>query len=92
MKKVTILLATLFVLASVAIAVEVTLQPVDSSLIAQVGYDEATRQLAIRMHNSSDTYLYKDVPPAVYADFIAADSKGAFYVKNIKGHYDTERQ
>ena len=92
MKKVAILLATLVVLASVAVAVEVTLQPVDSTLIAQVGYDEATQQLAIQMHNSSDTYLYKNVPPAVYADLMAADSKGAFYVKNIKGQYETDRQ
>ena len=44
------------------------------------------------MHNSSDTYVYKDVPQTVYDNFMAAESKGSFYVKNIKGKFTTERK
>ena len=92
MKRIALALATLLLFCVCASAADGEMKPVKSSLIEQAGYDAGSQTFAVRMHNSSDTYLYKDVPPAVYADFIAADSKGAFYVKNIKGHYDTERQ
>lgn len=92
MKKIAVFLATLFILSAVVWAIDIEMQAVESSLIAKLGYDAAAKELAIQMHNSSDIYLYKDVPQAVYDDFLAAESKGAFYVKNIKGQYETERK
>ena len=44
------------------------------------------------MVNSSDVYNYQEVPASVYADFLAAESKGAFYVKNIKGQFKTDSE
>ena len=44
------------------------------------------------MNYSSDVYLYRDVPVDVFDDLLAADSKGAYYVKHIKGKYKTERK
>ena len=35
-------------------------------------------------------YEYKDVPPATYQDFLAAESKGQFVNWHIKPYYDCE--
>ena len=92
MKKIALFLAALLVFSAAALAADIEMKAVESSLIAQVGYDPATKDLAIQMHNSSDTYVYKDVPQTVYDNFMAAESKGSFYVKNIKGKFTTERK
>ncbi|HOE01214.1 MAG TPA: KTSC domain-containing protein [Kiritimatiellia bacterium] len=92
MKKLAVFLAALFVLSAAAWALDIEMQAVESSLIAKVGYSADAKELVVQMHNSSDIYVYKGVPQAVYDDFLAADSKGAFYVKNIKGQYETERK
>jgi len=44
------------------------------------------------MKNSSDVYLYQDVPQELYDDLLAAESNGGFYVKNVKGKFRTERK
>ena len=89
MKKIALVLLSLMILTVAALAVD--LQPVESSLIAKAGYDPATQVLSIQMVNSSDVYNYQAVPQSIYDDFLAADSKGAFYVKNIKGQFKTEK-
>ena len=90
MKKIAWILASLMVFSVSALAVD--LLPVESSLIAKAGYDAAAQVLSIQMVNSSDVYNYQEVPASVYADFLAAESKGAFYVKNIKGQYKTDSE
>jgi len=35
-------------------------------------------------------YAYKDVPPAIYRDFLEADSKGQFVNWHIKPNFDYE--
>lgn len=54
-----------------------------SSVIASVDYDEGRRELDI-VFTSGKTYRYFDVPLAIYADFLDASSKGAFFNANIK--------
>jgi hypothetical protein len=60
------------------------LTPVDSSAIAAVGYDGYT--LTVEFHNSG-VYDHPGVPYEVYVELMAADSKGAYYNRNIRGRY-----
>ncbi len=55
----------------------VVLQPVESSMIHAVGYDPE-RQLLEVAFNSGRVYCYEGVPPDVYEDLMAAESKGRF--------------
>lgn len=92
MKKIALVLASLMVFSAVAFAADIEMQSVKSSLLDKVGYDPETKVLAVQMNYSSDVYLYRNVPLEVFDDLLAADSKGGFYVKNIKGKYKTERK
>ena len=64
---------------------------VESSSIAAVGYDPATRRLYLRFVGSGNAYLYQDVPPAVFDELMRAESKGGFVNTTIKGSYDYRR-
>ena len=92
MKKLALVLACLVLFAAVALAADIEMKSVSSSFLDKVGYDAQAKVLAIQMKNSSDVYLYQDVPQRIFDDLLAADSKGAYYVKNIKGKYKTERK
>jgi len=52
--------------------------PVVSTVISQIGYDSAKRELAIEYRGSGDIYIYFDVPPAEHEEFMAAESKGIY--------------
>ncbi len=65
-------------------------QSVESSNIAQIGYDGDARELRVRF-NSGAEYVYSEVPGTVFADFLDADSKGQFLNQNIKGAYEYAR-
>lgn len=58
----------------------------DSSNIAGFGYAEASRTLTVEFKNGG-RYEYFDVPPSVFEDMKAADSKGKFLAQSIKGHF-----
>ena len=92
MKKISLALVCLMVFSAAALAADIEMKHVQSSLLDKVGYDPGTRVLAIQMVNSSDVYTYQDVPAAIYEGLLAADSKGAYYVENIKGRFETKRQ
>ena len=51
---------------------------IDSSSIASIGYEAATRELEIEFRESGDVYRYFDVPEEEYAAFLAADSRGIY--------------
>ena len=92
MKKIALALVSWMLFSVLALAADPDWQAVESSLIERVAYDAETRTLSVQMHNSSDTYLYKDVPPSLFEKFLEADSKGAFYVKKIKNQFETIRK
>ena len=92
MKKIALVLASLMLFSAVAFAADIEMQSVKSSLLDKVGYDPEAKVLAVQMNYSSDVYLYQNVPQDIFDDLLAADSKGAFYVKKIKGQYKTERK
>jgi hypothetical protein len=76
--------------ATLAFAAGVVLQPVESSLIAKAGYDVETQTMAVEMVSNADTYYYSGVPQSVYDGFMAAESKGAYFVEYIKGKYEED--
>jgi hypothetical protein len=92
MKKFALVLVSLLFLSFAALAADIEMKPVESSFLSKLGYDPEAKVLAIQMQNSSDTYLYQNVPASIYADFLAADSKGAFYVEKIKGQFESTRK
>lgn len=91
MKKLALVFASLTLFATIALAADIEMQPVESSFISAIGYDAEAETLSVQMHNSSDVYLYEGVPASVFEEFLAADSKGRYFVENIKGQYKTDR-
>lgn len=64
---------------------EIPLTPVDSSQVKAVGYDAATKTLAVQfMHGVGAIYHYQDVDPKTHADFVGAKSVGKFFGEHIK--------
>lgn len=57
--------------------------PVTSSDIASVGYNPVTRVLEVEFVKTG-VYSYIGVPPELYAELMAAPSKGKFFNKAIK--------
>jgi hypothetical protein len=61
-------------------------QPVDSSSLASVGYEEPTRILEVEFHNGG-VYQYLGVPSFTFRALMAAESRGAFLNTRIKPFY-----
>lgn len=62
------------------------LDPVDSSMVAAVGYDAELRALVV-LFNSGKAYQYLDVPQEIHQGFLAASSKGRYLLDNVIDHY-----
>jgi KTSC domain len=66
----------------------IELVAVNSSQIAAVGYDEATKTLAVTFKTKSGkpgpVYHYPNSEPRLHAEFVAAESLGKFHGKFIK--------
>jgi len=62
--------------------------PVDSTSIASIGYEPRRRELEIEFRQSREVYRYFDVSSEEYAEFMAAESKGAYLNQVFKpmGH------
>ena len=65
-------------------------QPVVSSDIASIGYDEATQTLEIEFR-ATGVYRYFSVPHAVRDSLLATPSPGKYFLQNIKGKYAWEK-
>lgn len=59
---------------------------VSSTNLARIRYDESTLTLEIEFHGGR-VYQYFDVPQHVFEGLSRADSHGAFFNAQIKGHY-----
>ncbi len=64
----------------------VTLVPVDSSMVAAVGYDKENRILLV-LFNTGKAYEYYELPPEVYEGLMAAESKGGYMRTHILDSY-----
>jgi hypothetical protein len=62
------------------------LDPVESSMLAAVGYDP-TLQALIVLFNSGRAYQYLSVPPKTYQGLMEAASKGRFMLDHVIDHY-----
>ena len=58
-------------------------EPVESSNLASVGYDESSSTLEIEFRHG-DIYQYSAVPLSVYQGLMSASSKGQYFDQNIK--------
>ncbi len=61
-------------------------EPVTSSTIAEIGYDERSRSLEILFRNGR-LYQYFDVPPQEHRELMNAGSHGRYLNAHIKGRY-----
>ena len=59
------------------------MQPVSSSNLAAVGYDEESSTLRVEFLNGT-SYEYYNVPKEVFEDLLNAGSKGQYFNSNIK--------
>jgi hypothetical protein len=59
---------------------------VDSSSIAALSYDAESRVLGVQFRSGA-AYRYREVPAAVFAEFLRADSKGRYFAKKVRGKY-----
>jgi len=58
----------------------------ESTTLATVAYDPAGQMLRLEFRSRA-VYCYFDVPSNVYQDLMAADSKGAYFNRNIRGRF-----
>lgn len=61
-------------------------QPVSSSNLAAVGYDQGSETLEIEFNNGR-VYQYYNVPAFVYESLLAAPSLGVYFNAEIKNAY-----
>lgn len=62
-------------------------EPVTSSVIASLGYDDEARVLEVEFHTGR-VYQYFLVPRALYENLLRADSKGSFFNLEVKPHFE----
>lgn len=60
---------------------------VESTNIAQVGFNKDTREMRVVFKRGGATYIIYGIEPEVYDAFVHATSPGSFYAKNIRGAY-----
>ena len=63
---------------------------VTSSTIRAVDYSELDNVLTVEFNNGS-TYTYQGVPKETYQAFLDSDSKGKFFNRNIRAHYEYKK-
>lgn len=71
---------------------QIPLREVESSNIKAIGYDPFDRILKVVMKRFPNImYEYKDVPLHVFQLMEKAESKGKYFVTDIKGKYDYQK-
>ena len=67
-----------------------TMQPVESSNVAEVGHDPITNTLRVKF-KSGGTYEYHGVSAQKHQALLSADSIGAHLARHIKPHHETRK-
>jgi hypothetical protein len=62
-------------------------QPVESSVIKSIGYDEENKILEVEILGTGEIYQYKNVPIEEYLFFLEQPSLGTYYNKEFKKKY-----
>ena len=63
---------------------------VESSTFTTVAYDRADQVLRLEFRSRA-VYCYFGVPTGVYQGLMAADSKGSYFNRNIRGRFPYHR-
>jgi hypothetical protein len=69
----------------------VSMPDVSSTVVARVAYDEPSRELCV-VFTTGRVYTYHDVPRGRYIQFVNAASKGEFFNRYIRDHYDFQEE
>lgn len=64
--------------------------PLESKLLTAAAYPAETHVLYLRFR-SGDVYSYFDFPPELYRDFLDAESKGRFFLSQIRNQFRYDR-
>ena len=62
----------------------------ESKLLAASAYDGGKRILYLRFR-SGEVYRYFEIPAQLYHEFLAADSQGRYFRRNILGRFRYKR-
>ncbi len=65
------------------------LYPVESSMLAAVGYDAKNERMVV-LFNTGRAYAYQGVPLKIYLSLISSDSKGKFMNEKVIGAFPGE--
>lgn len=63
---------------------EIEMIDVDSSNLAQVGYDRKSKVLRLKFHDGREYYDFMNVPPRVHRGLMDAQSKGTFFRQHVQ--------
>ncbi len=58
-----------------------------SSNLFSYGYDSTTQILEVEFQSNRAVYQYADVPQAIYRELDTAQSKGQYFIRNIRDVY-----
>jgi KTSC domain len=65
--------------------------PLTSKMLASVAYDDQKQILHLRFRKSGDVYRYFEFSPADYQAFLDAESKGRFFLPQVRNRFPYER-
>jgi hypothetical protein len=65
----------------------IEMYPVQSSNIAEIGFDKHSRTLRIRFRDGGLLYDYSPVPASIYALLMLSKSKGSFFAEEIRPNF-----
>jgi lysyl-tRNA synthetase class 2 len=65
--------------------------PVTSSLLQSVAYDSVKLVLQAKF-TSGTIYNYFDVPPDIYKKLLAAESKGSYFIHEVRDCFEYEKE
>jgi hypothetical protein len=65
-------------------------QPIESKLLTSAAFDTDNSILYLRFR-SGDVYRYFDFPAEQYQQFLNADSRGRYFLANIRNQFRYER-
>lgn len=64
--------------------------PLDSSALKATAYQPSQRMLYLEFHDG-DRYRYFEFPPERFKDFLASESKGTYFARQIRNHFNYEQ-
>jgi lysyl-tRNA synthetase class 2 len=64
---------------------------VESTTLARIAFDASAQSLWLEFRNGA-VYRYFRVPPALYYALLEAPSKGVYFNRNIRGHFQYRKE